>query len=44
MARRPSRDKAEVLSEQDLKELRHNLTSAVSPFATFTNGPIRIVG
>jgi hypothetical protein len=26
MARRPDREKAEILSEQDLKELRHNLT------------------
>jgi hypothetical protein len=25
MARRPDRGKAEVLSQQDLKELRHNL-------------------
>ena len=25
MARRPDREKVEILSEQDLKELRHNL-------------------
>jgi hypothetical protein len=25
MARRPDRDKAEIMSEKDLKELRHNL-------------------
>jgi hypothetical protein len=36
MARRPDRSKGEILSEQDLKELRHNLAhlsvSAVREF------------
>ncbi len=31
MARRPDREKAEILSEKDLKELRHNLAHLSVP-------------
>jgi len=31
MARRPDREKAEILSEEDLKELRYNLSHLSEP-------------
>jgi hypothetical protein len=31
MARRPGREKADTLSEEDLKELRHNLAHLSTP-------------
>jgi hypothetical protein len=47
MARRPDRDKAEILSEKDLTELRHNLAhlsiQAVRDFYEQAYGDCRLV-
>ncbi|MFZ0953094.1 MAG: hypothetical protein WAN17_12560 [Candidatus Sulfotelmatobacter sp.] len=47
MARRPDRDRGEVLNEQDLKELRHNLAhlsvSAVREFYDRTYRDCRLI-
>jgi hypothetical protein len=47
MARRPDRDEAEILSEKDLRELRHNLThlsiQAVRGFYDQAYGDCRLI-